>query len=451
MKNKKLMINLMCLYILLNPIFDLLVSNFSNGTNSISTIIRPLIPGIIFMWILIKEREYRKKAYYIIPIYILYFIGHLLIYKDSLTTLSYGSLFEEAKYIINYSYAIILLVVTQYVFKDDIQKLIKYILISASIYLSSIYIAILTNTSNSSYLEVESYKGWFNTAGLVSGIIIISLFILLVNMNKKYKIFNLIFLGLAGYYSLFLVGTRTAFIGIILLIISLIASNLWVLLFGKIKNTKHLKYIGIISIFVVIAVLIFGSNTLDRRKYLTEISDDEIHIAYDLNDIINNYELGLLNEKDIDNNRINALYKLEEYAIENNILNTDLRKQQLLYNYYLYTDNLNIKEKFLGNGYLNNFGALTLEMETFAILFNFGIIGFIIFLLPFIYIIILGVKTVITKYKKVDVNTLMYLAGVVTVIFISTFAGNVYCNTSLILFVVSLNVLLIDKIKAYKE
>ena len=62
----------------------------------------------------------------------------------------------------NYTFMIIILFVYAYVFKDKEKgKLQRAITSSVSIYIASILLAIITNTSSTTYIEGTGIKGWF--------------------------------------------------------------------------------------------------------------------------------------------------------------------------------------------------------------------------------------------------------------------------------------------------
>ncbi len=103
--------------------------------------------------------------------------------------------------------------------------------------------------------------------------------------------------------------------------------------------------------------------------------------------------------------------------------------------------------KLFGNGYLTNIGMLTLEMETLALFYNFGIIGFLIFMGPFLYIFGYGVYKAFIKRKKLKVDFLMLLVGAGLSYGISTFAGHTYFNSAVMLVIVVIHAMIYLKAK----
>ena len=68
-----------------------------------------------------------------------------------------------------------------WVFKDkeNIERLSKSVWIANTIYILSIFIAILTRTSSNTYIEGMGYKGWFESGNSLSSILILSLFMII--------------------------------------------------------------------------------------------------------------------------------------------------------------------------------------------------------------------------------------------------------------------------------
>ena len=68
-------------------------------------------------------------------------------------------------------------------------------------------------------------------------------------------------------------------------------------------------------------------------------------------------------------------------------------------------------------------------MEVPAILCNFGIVGFILYLGPFIVIWGFGIYSVI-KNKKIEQDEFLYMSGLTLGFALSTLAGYVFFNQS---------------------
>ena len=99
------------------------------------------------------------------------------------------------------------------------------ILISLTIYTGLIYLSLITKTSSYTYGEDKiGYKGWFESGNSLGTIILLTLFIVLPMMSKKYhtgiRIWALAVTVLAGAYITTLLGTRLGLYGFIVVILA---------------------------------------------------------------------------------------------------------------------------------------------------------------------------------------------------------------------------------------
>ena len=133
------------------------------------------------------------------------------------------------------------------------------------------------------------------------------------------------------------------------------------------------------------------------------------------------------------------------------IKNNDQRMQQLIYNIALMKNQKNLTYILVGNGYLANFRELILEMEIPAFLLNFGVIGFILYFIPFLSIWNYGVYIGIKNVKKINESYIMLLIGSGFVFALSFFAGYTFFNSSNMMIIIVLNTLLINEVEQLKK
>lgn len=461
---KNLMENLLVIFLILCPIFDILSFIFRNIFNtsiSPSTILRPIIPLIVFIDIFIKSKH-KLKIFIITAIYGIYAILHLLLFNTANTGFSYSNVVHEMQYVMNYTFTIIILFIYIFAFKDkEKEKLQKGVISAVSIYLASILLSIITKTSSATYMEEGTgIKGWFESGNSISAVLVLAIFVLLSNGNKSYKKIIIGEIIILGIFLCLLIGTRVGLLGFIIALVSFIFAEVVEKL---IKNTKINKKIVVGGIFAIIVVLIIvtviGSNTIERRKHLKEIesnivdgsTNQEAHITGDLMEI----------KEKIDNNQIENTYMneaqkksiLELYDIANKleISNNDQRMQQLIYNALLVKNQANPLLIIFGNGYMNQYRELVLEMDIPAFLFNFGVLGFLLYLGPFLAIFVYGIYFGIRKIKKIDAEYIMYTLGLGLAFAISVFSGYVFFNMSTVTFIAVICALLINKICTIKK
>lgn len=461
---KDLIENLLVIFLILCPIFDILSFIFRNIFNtsiSPSTILRPIIPLIVFIDIFIKSKH-KLKIFIITAIYGIYALVHLLLFNTANTGFSYSNVVHEMQYVMNYTFTIIILFIYIFAFKDkEKEKLQKGVISAVSIYLASILLSIITKTSSATYMEEGTgIKGWFESGNSISAVLVLAIFVLLSNGNKSYKKIIIGEIIILGIFLCLLIGTRVGLLGFIIALVSFIFAEIVEKL---IKNTKINKKIVVGGIFAIIVVLIIvtviGSNTIERRKHLKEIesnivdgsTNQEAHITGDLMEI----------KEKIDNNQIENTYMneaqkksiLELYDIANKleISNNDQRMQQLIYNALLVKNQANPLLIIFGNGYMNQYRELVLEMDIPAFLFNFGVLGFLLYFGPFLAIFAYGVYFGIRKIKKIDAEYIMYTLGLGLAFAISVFSGYVFFNMSTVTFIAVICALLINKICTIKK
>lgn len=334
------------------------------------------------------------------------------------TEISYSNVIHEAQYIINYSFLILNLFVYTYAFKiKDTNKLKKSVLISLSIYIISIYISILTGTSSSTYIEGMGYKGWFESGNSLSAIFTLGLFMIVPMIkDKKYRYIVIALLGLIGIFVTMLIGTRVGLFGFVLVLGVYAVSEIVTAILNKNKLNKYLLA-GIIAgiIIVVLGIVFIGSNTLNRRKHLQDIEGNivdkgqEAHISGSLLEIKEQIENGEMQENIMSKPVQQSILDLYNYANEHDVVNNDMRRQQMIYHLYLVANQANPFLLLFGNGYMTSFRELVLEIEMLALATNFGLIGFALYAGPllaiFIYACIWGVK----NRKKINAEYLMLL------------------------------------------
>ena len=190
-KEKITIENILCLLIIICPILDMasfIFRNVYNTSISPSTFLRPIIPICAIMYIFIKK-PIKLKLLIAATIYGIYAIIHLMLFSLVKTGSSYSGLIHELQYLVNYSFMILNLFIYMYIFKNEnCKKLKKSVIIAITIYITSIFISILTKTSSSTYIEKMGYKGWFESGNSISSILILSMFIILnLVKDKKYK------------------------------------------------------------------------------------------------------------------------------------------------------------------------------------------------------------------------------------------------------------------------
>ena len=439
LKEKLSLENLMCLFVILCPVLDMisfLFRNYFDTSISPTTVLRPIIPCIVFGILFFKEKNKGKKV--VVGLcYLIYSIIHLIIFQKLHNGSSYGNITNEAQYLINYGIMIMNLYLFFTVIKDK-GKLQKSVLISISTYVISLFFSIITQTSSSTYLEGLGYKGYFESGNSLCTVLLLGLCIIFGDFNlKDWK--KLVLIILTGIYLAMLSGMRTGLFGFSLIMAVFILGKFFINIRDNVKFTK--KQIAVIVVAIIISIIMItflGSQTIERRKLLkqnegTNIDEETGEARVVTGDILTLYKK--IQNDEIDENYMSeaekrAIVKFCDYAKKTNLSNVNLRKQQLIYNIILVKEQKNPLLILFGNGYKNQTGELVMEMELPAFVCNFGIIGFILYFGPFAVIICGAFWKAWKNRKEIKIDTVMNLFGMLLAVGLSCFSGYVFFNLS---------------------
>ena len=455
--------NLLIIFIILCPIFDIISFVFRNTFNtsiSPSTILRPIIPLIVIIDLFIKSKK-KLKMFIVALVYGIYALVHLLLFNTANTGFSYSNVVHEMQYVMNYTFMIIILFVYAYVFKDkDKSKLQRAVISSVSIYIASILLSIITNTSSTTYIEGTGLKGWFESGNSISAVLTLSIFVLLSTTDKEYRKIIIGEIIIMGIFLCMLIGTRVGLFGFVISLIAFVFAEIVGKLISNNKVNKKFVACGIIAVLVVVLVVaVAGSNTLERRKHLKDIEGDivdtstnsEAHITGSLMEIKQKIDNGEIEDTYMNEAQKKSLLELYDIANKWNISNNDQRMQQLIYNALLVKNQANPLLIIFGNGYMNQYRELVLEMDIPAFLFNFGIVGLLLYFGPFLAIFIYGLYFGIRRIKHIDREYIMYVLGIGLAFAISVFSGYVFFNMSTSTMISIMCALLINKIFSIKK
>jgi len=461
---------LLYLYIILCPILDCVSFLFRNALNtsiSPSTIIRPIILLFVCLYIFITDSKQRKIFFLAAGTYGIYAITHLYIFTLVKNGSSYSGIVHELQYLVNYTFMVLNLYVYIYGFSKikNTDKLLKHVLISISIYIITIYVAIFTGTSSNTYmLDGLGFKGWFESGNSLSAILILSLFILPNILNKRTisigtKIWTGIIIALVEIFLISLIGTRVGLYGGILVFLVFGIAQIICNIIHRENVKQTLMVVGILFICGVIGIVllfnILGSNTLDRREQVEnmanqvveEATNEKIHITGDMYGIKTQIEEGTLPEGYMTEEQQQAVLQLNDIATKYDLSVEKMRMLQLIYNIELANNQSNLIYTLFGNGYMSQYREMILEMEPLAIIINFGIYGFILYLIPFIVVYISSTYKIIINIKKVDVEDIMLISGGGLAFILSILSGYIFFSASTAMMIILLNVLLINKAK----
>lgn len=478
--NYDIVSKILLLFIMLSPVFDIISFLFRNKFDSkisISTFIRPIIPVFVAIYIFFTANKKNKKILIsLATIYILYAIIHLIIAKKLFTGCSDGNIINETQYIFNFTFLVIDLIIYLYTFiyegkikgKAKINSSISNsMLIMVAIYLITIFVSIITKTSSFTYIETKTgYKGWIESGNSLSAILVISLFIILPNINfsnwknkskkiKAVEITKVLIIVCDFVYLTTILGTRTGLIG------AFLAVFCYIIVESIFNKNKKIIYCGIIFMIVgVTAISMFGSKTLKRRAQMKQSqftiidkSTGEIgNMTGDMLDIKNKIIDGTIEHGFMSEPQKQATLDLYKYAKKHNIAGNDTRRQQLIYNVFLVKHQKNLLYILFGNGFKTNFREMVMENELASLILNFGILGFILYVAPFIIVLVIATKNIICniinliKFENIakardKKKQIMYQFALALVLILSWLSGYVLFATSSMIVISSVVIL----------
>ena len=407
---KKNINSIIAIFILMGPVIDLITGISLHIFKMNLTI--GIILRVIFMLFIMYTTLFvykKKKAlipYLIIGIYMVLYTVGIIIYKD------YG-LFRELQGLIKVFYFPIILI-SLYMFKDEIKITNKTLFITLFLYLIFIFIPLTFGVGFDSYqITKEGTLGFYNSANEISGIISILTPIMFIVLMESKVIQRIIFIGIYLVVIL-MMGTKTP---LLTLLITVLASIIY---FGN----KSLKEKNFKKIIITSFILLIGTCGLlliiPKTNFYKNI---ETHLDYlELDNVTEVFEDEELIDHFIFSQRLTFLH----------------RKARLY-------DKSSIYQKLFGLGYLKDTKKTKMiEMDYFDIFYSHGIIGFIVFFGVVGYVLV----NILRKREKLTLNRYMLLLSVLLIVFLSFFTGHILIAPAVSILVVAIILKLNYKEKA---
>lgn len=446
MKNKIKFINIICAFILIQPVFDVLVYFLREKMQIDSlliSLIRPSIALLIYGYLFLSNKVSKKIktfSFSYLVIYCIYALMHLLNIRNYFFDLSDGNLFTEIRYIFNYGYFILQLINYYIIFKITTKEEKRKIIVSLvySVFLMSVlyYISLITKTAPRTYLYSiykDGWKGWSVSSHYLGHCLLLTLPIALYALfekqyiNKWYKYIILIALIVPCFY---LVGTKAPLFGTM----AIMGFYSFMLIIQTIFKKRKISFD---SIFIIVITTILASTftlTFGYRNFNTQMdvyNKDNTTAKEQINTYINDKNLTESLEKEEHEQttqvkKMGAFEKrLKKAVIE--FKNVDFsvfdnRTIQIKLNTFLRSISP-INDKLFGYGYHTMINCLWVETDTFSIFFSFGLIGFL--LIIFIPVLFLGISGImcLINYKKMNSTKFLLGFGLGIGLFLITFVG----------------------------
>lgn len=388
------------IYLLLLPIIDVITSlmtRLGNFNLSLGMIVKGLtiVFSVIYIFFFSKSRWRRKSIIYLFVLAI--FFGGYLLCKSEIWQI--GSYMTEITFAFRYFYFNVMLLGVANIFDDfkiDNELIKKVFFISSLIYAGLMLIPLITHTSFSSYSASEfgGDNGWFyaaNETGAITTLLLLGTMCLFNNKNKP-----LILIFIPILLSIAFIGTKVSYLGMIIATITLI-------LFYLLKQKKQ----GIILSLLLAIILVWVCN---YSPALSNLEGNSQRIENERRSKVVDKKL----DQYIKNKKLAKLVELGLNGREEFFLNDMLLYQKE-----------NIPDKFFGLGWSKctsdecDYDNMIVELDYVDVFYHYGIIGFIIYFLPLLYIFVDFVKA-----KKTS-DSYYYLIFLLLGFLISSIAGHV--------------------------
>ncbi len=470
---KELIIKLTFIFLVMQPLLDIKVLyDFEIFGVTIPTIIRLCFFAILFLLFLFNKRKLKVPIIYFI-LFCIYTALHLLNASNNYTNVlgKYSSL-SEIIYLIRLAIPM-MFIVFSYNYHFEFKKISKLFFIVALIFSSIIIITNIFNISYASYSQSNGIagnflnwaflsksdigyydlatKGLFGYANPLSGLMCLILPILLYSFYKKQNLKKFIIIY-SLLLSMLIVGTRiSSYMPIIILVVMLIVYIVLCKWFKtEIFNYKCLLY-NIAFILLLIPFFINAPVTFSSDRGMTDDKSEYV-IENKLLNQVQTYKDSL--EDDLSDTK---KQEIEDFIRENYkyfSINTGLAPDKYLYDDYLsfwldyfivsyenkndtrdfeyylykhiYEHNNNSYDKFVGYGYSQNFNdEIVLERDGIYHFYTLGILGLILFVVPYCFVLIYSTIKVLVNFKdKMNLENVTYIFVIALLLAIAIISGN---------------------------
>lgn len=386
-------------FLLSSPFLDMLTALMihvfkSNLTIGIITRFLFLIFSIIYLFFIYKgknKRLYNTFSLLLIT-YIILFMGITLLDKGS------NVLLYELKNTLKTFYFPFLLISFSAMFEKKLdivpKKYFSYIMF---VYLLGIFIPSLLGIGFNTYeVTKEGSLGLFNSANEVGGIISIMMPFFFYNIYIDNNIKSMFSVAIL-IYVLLSIGTKTPLLTFIIILIC----YLLIFLYKMIKKKDYKKILGVSVIFITIVFTL--SLLIPKTTFYKNI---KIHLDY------------------LEVDSIVEVFKSEE-LVDHFIFSSRLKFMKNSINYYKKAP---LIEKLGGIGYIEGYSTdkvslKMVEMDYIDIFLRHGIVGFIIYMVIYLYFLRLAFKRYIES--KSFTKKVTYLIACFLTILLSFFTGHI--------------------------
>ena len=423
-KNKKT--NIFYIFLLIQPILDLLTSlmtRFIDFPMTIGMAIRGLFLIMMVIYLLFMSKSTHKKKiiiyFGILCIFsVMYFITKSDIFKVNF-------LKTEIIYLFKYMYFPITALCLINVFDElklEKEKVFKVCIFEAVLYSALIILPEVTNTAFSSYIgNNKGTVGWFYAANEIGAIMVALFPFLYYLLFQREGIIKTSIIFIIVILAMTLLGTKTSFLGM------LITEVIYALYF--LFNYKKNRAYGL-KISIAIIIISFGLiPNISAVKNLQNAISESSHIKEE-------YQEKKDKEKDYDKK-----YNINSPGTKRLIMVVLSSRDKYFFDTLEIYENSSSSDKLFGIGFVNRNEIndkkieKLIEIDPLDILFHYGLIGFIIYFSPLIYVVYRTIKSIFKNKFRLSFFKLtnIYVIGIITLI--SMIAGHVYSAPAVSIYV----------------
>lgn len=423
-KNKKT--NIFYIFLLIQPILDLLTSlmtRFIDFPMTIGMAIRGLFLVMMVIYLLFMSKSTHKKKsiiyFGILCIFsVMYFITKSDIFKVKF-------LKTEIIYLFKYMYFPITALCLINVFDElklEKEKVFKVCVFEAVLYSALIILPEVTNTAFSSYIgNNKGTVGWFYAANEIGAIMVALFPFLYYLLFQREGIIKTSIIFIIVILAMTLLGTKTSFLG---MLITEVIYALYFLFNYKKNRAYGLKW------SIIIIVISFGLiPNIPAVKNLQNAISESSHIKEE-------YQEKKDKEKDYDKK-----YNINSPGAKRLIMVVLSSRDKYFFDTLEIYENSSSSDKLFGIGFVNRNEIndkkieKLIEIDPLDILFHYGLIGFIIYFSPLIYVAYRTIKSIFKNKFRLSFFKLtnIYVIGIITLI--SMIAGHVYSAPAVSIYV----------------
>ena len=393
---------LLLIFLILQPIVDLITSltyRFLGSFATLGVIVKGLFVVLLILFVFLKYNfKDRKFSTIFITLFSIYEIIYLLL---NITLKSNIVLISELKSSIK-TFFVPLIIVTLYdILKNEKfnikSRIFSYILIE---YVVLIFIANLTGTSFNTYIGNKLGSiGWFYAGNDIGSILTCLFPILYFYFVKNFKPCYLLFI-LLSIYVILGIGTKVTALGLAIIIVLIFFLSIFNYIFKK--NELKLKK----NILTLLIIVVFTGFLLPTSPIIKNM---EMHYN-DANEKLENDDTEILDDLIFSGRTEFKAKALKRYKSSG------------------------VMQKLFGMGYVdkNNKEYKLVERDYYDIFFNHGVVGSILQLIVFLFIIGNIIALIFKKPVKnlFRMNIENYVISFILMLGISFYSGHILLNPS---------------------